>query len=256
MNAIEIACHTITWERHRFEQALADISELGYTGFETFGLQRFYGKEAEFKALLHRRGLKFSAAYYGGSFVDAGYIQLEIQKIQLALEFVKEIGAGHIVLGGGRVKPEGICEDDYKILAESLNKVGEQASKVGVRMCYHPHAGTLVESREQIEKICELTDPNMVYLAPDTAHLALGGCDPVEVFRTYISRIEYMHFKDLRDGKFVELGQGTIDFPSVYQVLKDHDYSGWITVELDTTERTPRDSAQISKKYLSDKLGL
>jgi inosose dehydratase len=206
--------------------------------------------------LIDRRGLKFSAAYYGGSFVDTDYIQLEIQKIQRVLEFLKEMGTQYIVLGGGRVKSEGVREDDYKILAETLNKIGEEASKIGIKMCYHPHAGTLVERREQIEKICQSTDPNFVYLAPDTAHLTLGDCDPVEFFRTYINRIEYIHFKDLRNGKFVELGEGTVDFPGIYQILRSHHYSSWITVELDATERTPKDSAQRSKKYLSDILGL
>lgn len=246
----KIACHTITWERYKFKEAVKSISELGYQGIETFGFQRFYGREAEFKTLLDQYGLELSAAYYGGSLVDRDQIPLETQKIRLILEFLQEIGAGHIVVGAGRMRAQGSREDNYVLLAEGLNKIGEEASRFGVKLCYHPHVGTLVENREQIENICQSTDPNLVSLAPDTAHLALAGCDPVEIFKTYIDRIKYIHFKDLCNGSFVELGQGTIDFPGIRQVLAEHQYSGWITVELDTTERSPRESAEISRDYL------
>ena len=136
----------------------------------------------------------------------------------------------------------------------------------------HLHFGTMVETREQLTWLMENTDPDVVGLTADTAHITRGGSDPVEVFQTYIDRIPYTHFKDIDMNEvkedtakgdyrsiihyFEELGEGKIDFPSIIRIMDKSDYNGWIMVELDSTTRTPKESAAMSKRYLEDKLGV
>ena len=55
---------------------------------------------------------------------------------------------------------------------------------------------------------------------------------------------------------FYELGKGGVDFPGILAILRKKRWKGWFTVELDSTDTTPRESAAQSKKYLNDVLGL
>ena len=65
-------------------------------------------------------------------------------------------------------------------------------------------------------------------------------------------------FRDQALHRFVELGRGKVDLPGVFKALADIQFSGWVVVELDRVPddaRTPKESAEISKKYLEG-LGL
>ena len=55
--------------------------------------------------------------------------------------------------------------------------------------------------------------------------------------------------------EFLELGRGIVDFPSVFEVVKSADIE-WYVVEQDRTDRTPKESMAISRRYLKGRLGL
>jgi inosose dehydratase len=106
-------------------------------------------------------------------------------------------------------------------------------------------------------------------MCPDTGHLRAGGSDPLEVFRTYRSRIIYMHYKDWNPelvtprtaqtgnrGGFVELGKGVIDFPAITEFLLSTGYDGWVMIELDRSPTTPIESVKNNLDYMTKKLGL
>ncbi len=255
MGDIKVGYHTITWGRD-FDKALTELAEVGYKAFETFGLTEHFDKVDEFKKYLKGKGVELASVYCGGSFIDLDKRDEEIENIVKTAEFIKEMGSDRIILGGGRKKEEGNTEKDYKLFTEAINIIGERAMEIGIKACYHPHWGTMVENREQLTKFLDMTDPEVVFLCPDTAHLKKGGADPFEVFQTYLDRIAYVHFKDIKEGNFMELGEGEIDFPPILKLLTDAGYKGWLVVELDSTTRTPKESAQISKKYLEEVLNL
>src|SRR5690606_26082251 len=105
---------------------------------------------------------------------------------------------------------------------------------------------------------------------PDTGHLAWAGADPVQFCRDYADSIKTMHLKDIdasvRDegvrgqwpyesftqaGVFTELGNGSVDFPAIVDLLRQRDFNGWLIVETDVTQQpTALQSAQISRDYL------
>jgi inosose dehydratase len=134
-----------------------------------------------------------------------------------------------------------------------------------------------LQDRQEIDRLMESTDPRHVYMVLDTGHINMAGIDPVELTRTYVSRIVEFHLKDCKPedrgghkgtiparegytdkGKriFYELGKGGVDFPGILAILKKNRWRGWMTVELDSTDTTPRDSAAQSKKYLETVLQL
>jgi inosose dehydratase len=120
---------------------------------------------------------------------------------------------------------------------------------------------------KEIDFIMRNTDPAYISLGPDTAHLAVGGCDPVEIFRRYIDRIKFVHLKDVKKNKaldidkdksgafevysnFLELGEGEVDFASIFSIIKGAGYDGYLTAELDQSRSSNRESAFLNMAYL------
>ena len=274
MPKIRLAYHCITWGREGFLQALDEISEVGFEGFETFAkiVDEYAARLAEFKKILAERNLSLASFYAGGTLIDAATSKAEIERNIHYAKFIKANGANILTVGGGKRREEGNTDEDWKIASASLNETGKRCLDLGIKAAYHPHLGTMAETRAELARLMDYTDERYLFLCPDTAHLAKGGSDPVEVVKTYIDRIAYVHFKDVRpeeeleawrkehpEGRapiFSELGTGSVDFPAIMKILREADYSGWITVELDSTTRTPKESAEISMRYLKQVLGL
>jgi inosose dehydratase len=159
--------------------------------------------------------------------------------------FAKELGAKHAALGGGAIRSGGIRKDDHEKLAKGLEKAAEMIDKIGLIPSYHPHLGTIVQAPDQLDKLMALTNVN---LCPDCAHIEAGGGSSVEVVKKYADRIKYLHLKDFKDGQFLPLGMGTIDFKEMLKTLegKGVDY----TVEVDGYPGDPYEGAVTSYRYL------
>ena len=128
----------------------------------------------------------------------------------------------------------------------------------------------MIETRAEVDRLLALTDPTLVFLGPDTGHLAWAGADPVAFCRDYDTRIKTLHLKDIdagvrdrgRDagwdygafeqhGVFVELGEGCVDFPAIFAILRGVGFSGLLIAETDVTQKpTALESAAVSRAYL------
>ena len=155
--------------------------------------------------------------------------------------------------------------ESFRIYTAAANELGRRlVEKHGVKLAVHPHVGSLVESREDIARVMDGTDPRAFFLAPDTGHLAAAGCDVVEVFRTYGDRVVHAHLKDYRQpaapgqrGAFAPLGTGNVDFPGIVALLEARRFDGWLDVELDGGRGgDPADAARLGRDYLTSRLGL
>jgi len=231
------------------EEAIKDISEAGYDGIELFdgNLMEYKDKKTEFLKLMNEFSLTLVGVYTGGNFIFPAILEEELIKIESVAALASELGAEHLVIGGGAVRANGILESDYTALGNALNKVVEIAKKYNLVASYHPHLGTNVQAPEQLDKLMPLTKIN---LCPDTAHIEAGGGDPVAVIRKYVDRIKYVHFKDYANGDFLPLGEGHQKFDEMIEVLEEANYDGWITVELDSYP-DPKQGAKISRHYLN-----
>ena len=58
--------------------------------------------------------------------------------------------------------------------------------------------GTGVQTEAEIDKLMEMTDPNLVYLLYDSGHLVCSGEDHIRILKKYINRIKHVHLKDVR----------------------------------------------------------
>jgi inosose dehydratase len=139
----------------------------------------------------------------------------------------------------------------------------------------HPHAGTYLETREELEKLLFYTDERTVGLCVDAGHLVYGGADPVEVIRTCGARVRYIHIKDvnpsvlatsrqkgwsfleaLRHYVFCDLGCGCVDLANFVEALRAASFDGWMVIEEDTSPDPPFTAARRNKRYLQECLGI
>jgi inosose dehydratase len=269
-----ISCHLITWGSD-LQTGTREASELGFRACETFThLALDYEADIPaFQAMLAEHGLRLSALYGGGRFSDPDQEEDVIAYNTRVAKFLAAQGVDRIVFGP-RGPREGTTDvAGLRQMAKTINEAARRTADLGVLACVHPHLGTELQDRDELDAVMELTDERVVHFCPDTAHLAAAGMDPAEVIRTYGSRMRYMHLKDLtpadpdpavfasRSGDealpiFCELGLGTIDFAPVMQAVRDVGYDGWLTVEIDKSTSTPFQSLRECRDFLTRELGL
>ncbi|WP_439509066.1 TIM barrel protein, partial [Yoonia sp.] len=126
------------------------------------------------------------------------------------------------------------------------------AEEYGLTVGIHAHAAGFIDFEPELERLLDDVPEDILKICFDTGHHSYAGFDPVAFMRRHIDRISYMHFKDINpaikataianstgfyeacgQGIFCNLGQGDVDFPAVWQILLDHGFSGWCTVEQD-----------------------
>jgi inosose dehydratase len=269
---MHIGYHCLTWGRDGVVRAMEEIAELGYEGIEIFdAIAGDYDKRrGEFMGMLDEHALALAGIYVGGVLSTREDFARDLDHCKRCADFLKECDGEIVVLGGGARAAGVSVNDAIKQMAENCNRIGEVVRGMELSAAYHPHLGTLIENREEIGRFMELTEPGLVWLAPDTGHITAAGADAVEVFRAYIDRIAYVHLKDVNPTwlerkkhepnpkvrVFSELGTGPVDFPAIIDILKAHEFEDWLMVELDDTETSPAESAEMSKRYIREKLGL
>jgi inosose dehydratase len=270
------------------EQVLAEIAQAGYDGAPAAPKE---GHSAlEVMAIFAQHGLKSAPGYLSGDFWEAMQQEPILQRARTYAHFMREVGCTELYVaasGGqwitargltrrqvaGHVRAEdSLSDQQYHQFAETLNRVGEILLAEGVRACFHNHVGTPIETRDEIDRLFALLDPELVFLGPDTGHLAWGGADVVAFCRDYAARILTMHIKDIDPdilaqgqqakwdyktfsdrGIFTELGRGFVDFPALFDILDGAGFHGWLIAETDVTQQpTALESAQISRDYLKN----
>ena len=252
------------WE---FEQFLREVADLGYQAVENFAFitKYFDNDAAAVKAMLDKYGLEMANLYEHFSDDDEADYQSAVQYVA----FMKGIGATYLNLQGvmWRDKPLDRPTDEATIrrYAALSNRIGKLCRDNGCVACFHPHANTAVYTQAQIDLFLQETDPALVTLCLDTAHTTLAGMDAVQAVTRYVSRIGYMHLKDVIPdpafdlewpmNRFCELGVGTVDFRGVHKALQAGGYDGVLCVELDRRPVCNYKSAMISRRYLHDVLG-
>ncbi|MCL4858079.1 MAG: TIM barrel protein [Caldilineaceae bacterium] len=287
MEGVVIGCGQITWRNTPEEQALAEIAQAGYAGAPA-GPRPGRSNE-ETRALFAQYGLKPAPGYLGADFWDGAKEAEILARAHAMAHFAQEAGCTELYVapGGftnyvtrrgltrsqvsGHVTPEDSMTDaEFDQFAKTLNRVGEITLEYGVRSCFHNHVGATIETRDEIDRLLSMVDRSVVFLGPDTGHLAWGGADVVQFCRDYASSIKTMHLKDINPsvlaegvpaewdyrtfsdkGIWTELGQGAIDFPTILGILRDAGFGGWLIVETDVTQLpTALESAIVSREYL------
>jgi len=221
---------------------LDEVAELGYAGVEMSPVQ--LEKYPDPRKLFASRNLSLIGLHMGVG---------DLKLVDTALKLLRKAEGRYLLFSGAGGR--GNTEQEYRQNSKFLQDAGKEAKKYNVRVCYHNHAQEIINNAIGMKIVCEETEPELVSLCVDTFWVQYGGLSPVDFIKENLNRVAYLHLKDMRDREFVELGQGVIDFPAVIKAVKSIALE-WAVVEQDRTKRTTKESMEISRRYLKEKLGL
>ena len=229
-------------------------------------MKEYGDKPAALKELLAKHKLVMVALSSGAVKIDPALEKEELELHTRHARFVKDVGGLYLQVTDSRPKRD-LVADDYKRLGRLLTEIGKRTADLGIPLGYHNHMNSIGERPEEVKWILDAADPQYVRLELDIAHYQQGGGDPVKAIHEYKDRHLFLHIKDVepqqpvpgatgeqaRNYRFVELGRGKVDLTGVFKALADIRFKGWAVVELDRVPdnaRTPKESAEICKKYL------
>ena len=260
------------------ESVLTDAGELGFAGIELGG--KFPREPAVLGAMLKKHHLDLVGGWYSASLLTRS-AEAEIQALQPHFKLLKALGSGVFVLAetsnaihGNQSCPLSatprLADSEWNEFGRKLTQVADYLAGAGLRMAYHHHLGTVVESQHDVEHFLKSTGSS-VGLTVDTGHAALGGVDTLALIHENPERVVHVHCKDIRRGVYERLrsgdgsflsgvlqgmftvpGDGSLDFGAVMQVFAQVRYSGWIIVEAeqDPALADPRVYAALGLKTL------
>jgi inosose dehydratase len=248
------------WERF--------LDELAGTGYEWLELGP-YGylptDPARLADELDRRGLQVAGGTMHG---ESGLHRAAdwpaiVAKTRKVAELTAAVGGRHLVFvpvpgyrddaTGAYLEPAELAPDQWATMVRAVTELGRiVAEEHGVRLQFHPHADSHVETQEQTERFLADTDPRYVSLCLDTGHVAYRRGSSVELIRRHPDRIGYVHLKqmdpavltkaeeqDLAFGQAVAMGasceppRGEPDLPPVVEALSGLDAELFVVVEQD-----------------------
>jgi inosose dehydratase len=264
--AIRLGTNPIAWSNddlHELggatplETCLSEARQAGFAGIE---LGHKFPREPEALAeALEPHGLALVSGWYSSALLQRSPRE-EIAVIAGHAALLSALGCDVLILAetsnaihGRRNAPLSaspiLTPVEMTALARAVTEVGKHLSDLGLRLAYHHHLGTVVETRAEIDAFMDAAGDEAGLLL-DTGHAFAAGIEPAELAETYAGRVVHMHGKDVRAevlararaedmsfldgvvaGMFTVPGDGCIDFGSVLSRLAGAGYDGWLVVE-------------------------
>ena len=193
------------WQRFLDEVVTAGYEwvELGPYGYLPTDPQRL-GEE------LSRRGLNVAGGtVHGvGRLHNAADWQAAVDKTRRVAELTSALGGRDVVFvpvpgyrdddTGAFLEPAELDPEGWRTLVRASDELGKIiGEEYGVRLHFHEHADSHVETQAQIERFLDDTDPRYTSLCLDTGHIAYRAGDNVALIRKYPERIGYVHIKQV-----------------------------------------------------------
>ena len=249
--------------RRTFEQSVKELTHLGYHYIENMAsfIVPYFEEPQDVARICEKYGASFVALY---SNLDEGY-----DKLASYVDFLQAAGASYLISMspnwelGRDMGDRPSDRDAIRAQAELCNRIGAYAASRGITFCYNPHAYTDIVTDEEVALFAGLTDPETVKFCFDCGHSTVAGVDPLAQLETYISRVAYIHIKDVDPTveikapmfgrlSFVPLGFGTVNVKGYLKALQSHGYEGVACVGMPPpcAEINDYESAAISRTYL------
>ena len=263
---VRLAINPITWSNDDhpslggdipLETCLRETRDAGYYGTE-FGF-KFPRTTPELTAVLGKYDLQLVSAWYDGRILEKE-VEAEYDAILPHLTMLKDQGCKLVVYAdtsrgrhGGIFQPVSqrprLADDEWAAYGRKITRLAEKFADFGVRMSFHHHMGTFVETDDEVDRLMAGTG-EAVSLLFDTGHCVYAHGDPQALLERHIKRVTHVHCKDIRrpvlerawaedmsfmgavmEGIFTVPGDGSIEYPPLLKRLADAGYEGWLVVE-------------------------
>ncbi|AUH64429.1 myo-inosose-2 dehydratase [Paracoccus zhejiangensis] len=251
------------------DDCLSDCREIGFDGIEKG--HKMPDDGSVLKAKLGDYGLRFAAGWFSTNLL-VNDLETEIARLQDWIDFTRAAGGDHInacecsnTVHGNDAVPVNdrpiMSDAEWDRFSTGYEALSAHAAGQGVKMGYHHHMGTIIESGEDIDRFMAMAGP-ATRLLLDTGHAQFGGADPVALARNYMDRVTHIHCKNIRPAMMAEVRaqnlsflegvrrgaftvpgdpEGCIDFEPVLKLAADAGYKGWVVIEAeqDSAIRNP-----------------
>ena len=169
-------------------------------------------------------------------------------------------------------RPAGLVETGFKELGSRWKPILDVYEETGVDLCYEIHPGEDLHDGISYEMFLQaVNNHKRACLLYDPSHFVLQCLDYLEYIDNYHERIKMFHVKDAefnptgkqgvyggyqswinRAGRFRSLGDGQVDFKSVFSKLAAYDYSGWAVLEWECAIKHPEQGAKEGAPFIKE----
>jgi len=169
-------------------------------------------------------------------------------------------------------RPEGLVEEGFTELAKRWLPILNVFDECGVDVCYEIHPGEDLHDGISYEMFLEKVNYHKrACLLYDPSHFVLQCLDYLAYIDNYHERIKAFHVKDAefnptgkqgvyggyqswlnRAGRFRSLGDGQVDFKSIFSKLAAYDYAGWAVLEWECCLKNSEDGAREGAAFIKD----
>ena len=238
---------------------LAKVAHAGYSEVETYGYSpqtHFWGLTPKaFKAALSAQGLTTSSGHYEMN----GFVGGNTEALKAYLDAAAVCGQTYVVVPHLDEKLRK-TPDDFKAIAEKVNKAGELCKAAGLRLAYHNHDFEFkaVQGTTLYDVLLRETQPDLVDFELDLYWVVRAGLDPVKLIDAHPKRFAMWHVKDMdraHPEHNTEIGAGSIDFKQIFQRAQasglKHLFVEQEYFAMDAYQSIAQSAAYIKKKLLA-----
>ena len=205
-----------------------------------------------------------------------------VQELMYAAKASQNLGLkAHVTFSGALIwhtmypwpqRPDGLVDAAFKELGKRWTPILNAFDEAGVDLCYEIHPGEDLHDGLTFERFLEEVNNhsrcNMLY---DPSHYVLQCLDYLEHIDIYHERIKMFHVKDAefnpngrtgvyggyqswinRAGRFRSLGDGQVDFKSIFSKLSQYGFDGWAVMEWECAMKDSEQGAIEGSKFISD----
>ncbi len=169
-------------------------------------------------------------------------------------------------------RPNGLVEAGFKELANRWLPILNHFDVCGVDACYEIHPGEDIHDGITYERFLEATgNHSRAKILYDPSHYVLQCLDYLQFIDFYHEQIKMFHVKDAefnptgksgvyggyqdwkeRPGRFRSLGDGEIDFASIFSKLSQYGYDGWAVLEWECCIKSPEQGAREGAPFIQN----
>lgn len=272
---MKLAFSTNAFKKYTLYDAIHVISKLGYDGVEILcDIPHAYPetlsekKITKIQNLLNKEEISISnlnafTLFALGDLYHPSWIEPDFKKRNLrinhtvnCIRMAKKLGAKNISTEPGGPVDSGTLNRDhlYQVFVDSLKMVLPVAEEEGIKILIEPEPKLLIENSEEFVNIVRMIDSPLIKLNFDIGHFFCVGEEPSRVIYKLSEYIEHFHIEDIskeRIHNHLQLGEGVIDFRSIFKTIHDIGYNGFVTVELYPYQDCPEYVAKQSLEFLT-----
>ncbi len=239
---------TNTYHGFSLDDALEGIAQAGFKYVELTGVAgwtehvNWQMNDEDFKSLkdkLSQKGLTAIALSGHCNIIAEDGMEAFLKNVDLAAR----LGCQFIVTGTGETHGDKEVVENESVLIDTLRKITKKCEQVGVCLVLETH-GNNYNTGQTMYNLVSNIDSDFIGINYDTANVIFyGNVRPEDEIVNGITRLKFVHLKDKaganNEWNFPAIGKGYIDFPKIFSVLRENNYDGPISVEIEFTPDGP-----------------